>query len=324
MTVSLITQENIDTEIGDPDFVEVRVPASSANLGSGFDCCALALQLYLTVRAYKPSSRVPLSSVDLQGNQGFVDIGSSDQCSENLICKAMSFVADREGFCLPPVQLTSHNEIPLASGLGSSGAAIVAGMKLAIALGGHQLSVEKFLRYATELEGHADNVAAALLGGWVVHCINDDRSVPALKKDWPCDLKIIVITPDYPLPTKRARALLPEMVSRADAVYNMQRLALFNAAVENRAYGLVWEAMADRLHQPYRRGLVPGLSQALATQQCDGLLGIALSGAGPSVIALAHDQESVIADLIAKCFHEAGIQTTTRHLGVDNRGATIR
>jgi len=151
-----------------------------------------------------------------------------------MIYRAMRYVAEREGLHLPPVRLAVSNEIPLASGLGSSGAAIIAGITLGAALCGLTLTTETILRYATRLESHADNVAAALLGGWVIHCIKPDGSVLAIKKRWPPDIKIIVVTPHYRLETEHARAILPPTISRADAVFNMQRLALFSAALRAR------------------------------------------------------------------------------------------
>lgn len=308
------TAHTIHNGSNQEEMIAVRVPASSANFGSGFDCCGLALQLYLTVRAGKLST---------QADDGFVDIGRSDQHSKNLICEAMNFLARKEGLSLPVVQLSSRNEIPFASGLGSSGAAIVAGMLLACGIAGRKLSIDKLLRYATEVEGHADNVATALLGGFVVHCINGDGSVFAVKKQWPGDLEIIVVTPHFELKTNRARTVLPASIKRVDAIYNMQRLALFNAAIDKHEYDLLWEAMQDRLHQPYRRDLVPGLSEALATPRANGLLGIALSGAGPSVIALTNHQDSPVGETIATAFRSQGISTTIRRLGVDHKGATL-
>jgi homoserine kinase len=297
--------------------VEVRVPASTSNLGAGFDCCGLALKLYLRARASVRPDGTPVA-IRTSGE------GASLCAEKNLLYRAMRFVTEREGLRLPPVRLAVRSEIPLASGLGSSGAAILAGVALANELSGRPLSVETMLRYATQLEGHADNVAAALLGGWVVHAINPDGSVLAVRRPWPKDLKIIVVTPHVQLETAQARAALPELVQRADAVFNMQRIALFHAAIENGDYDLLWEAMRDRLHQPYRQDLVPGLAEALAIQRVEGLLGVALSGAGPSVVALARHHDRRIAELIAQPFHRHGTKTTVRFLEVDERGLEIR
>lgn len=299
--------------------VEVRVPASTSNLGSGFDCCGLALGLYLNVRATIRTGSKQLCRVRIRGAGD-----SLPRSEENLIYRAMRHVVEHEGSHLPPVQLAVSNEIPLASGLGSSGAAIIAGITLGTALCGLTLPTETILRYATQLEGHADNVAAALLGGWVIHCIEpEEGSVLAIKKRWPADIKIIVVTPHYMLETKHARAVLPLTVSRADAVYNMQRLALFSAALEEHADEFLWEAMQDRLHQARRQVLVPGLAEALATPRMDGLLGLALSGAGPSVIALSHDHDERIGHAIQERFRKNGIEATVRYLATDCEGVKV-
>src|SRR5919199_2162496 len=211
--------------------VEVRVPASTSNLGAGFDCFGLALRLYLTVRTTGEGRGASLP------NDG-----------ENLIFRAMCLAAEREGLSLPHVRLAVRNEIPLGRGLGSSAAAIVAGLTLSAALCGRGLPDAALLRYATELEGHADNVAASLLGGWVTTCVREDGEVLAVKRRWPQDTKLVVVSPHVPLETARARAALPREVARTDAVHNVQRAALFSAALEGRADELLWEATRDRLH----------------------------------------------------------------------------
>ncbi|MGH9962326.1 MAG: homoserine kinase, partial [Pyrinomonadaceae bacterium] len=235
--------------------------------------------------------------------------------------RAMRFVAEREGLVLPPVRLAIRNDIPFASGLGSSGAAIVAGILISAALFGREISTDTILRYGTELEGHADNVAAALLGGLVINCIKQDGSVLAVTRRWPSDIKIIVVSPHFLVETKHARSILPETFSRSDVIHNMQRVALFAAALESHAYDLLWDAMQDRLHQALRATLVPGLSEALATRRLPGLFGIALSGSGPSVLALASDGFDEIGQVIANCFHKHYLKTTVRMLEVDDEGA---
>lgn len=298
--------------------VEVRVPASTSNLGSGFDCCGLALNLYLSVRAtVRPRfSRLCEIYMTGEGNEN----GDVPRGRRNLIYRAMRFAAEREGITLPPLRLDVHSEIPLASGLGSSGAAIIAGISLCSALFDHELRVEKILRYGTELEGHADNVAAALLGGLVINCITADGKVIAAKRPWPSEIKIIAVTPHVKVKTQHARQILRLRVSRADAVYNLQRVALFGAALESGDYDLLWEAMQDRLHQKRRAELVPGLSEALAIRRLPGLLGAALSGSGPTVVALATENFNQISELIQGCFQEHEVETTVRLLEVDHLG----
>jgi homoserine kinase len=298
--------------------VEVRVPASTSNLGSGFDCCGLALELYLKVRAEvvpEPNERCQIRTSGEDSER----INSLSVC-ENLIYRTMRFVAEHEHLNLPALRLGVQNKIPLGSGLGSSGAAIIAGIALAASLCGAELSREKILRYASAVEGHADNVAAALLGGLVINCLKPEGDVLAIKRFWPAHLKVITVTPQYFVETKRAREILPEIIDRRDAVYNLQRVALFGAALETEDYDLLWEAMQDRMHQTERARLVPGLAEALATPRHPGLLGLALSGSGPTVVALASDRLTEIGDLIAGSFRKHKLSVQVRVLGVDHLG----
>ena len=299
---------------------EVRVPASTSNLGAGFDCFGLALKLYLTVRArVVPEARYEWRMRSSAGEQETEKPATND----DLIFRAMRYAAEREGLSLPPVRLAVHNAVPIGRGLGSSGAAIVAGISLCSALCETEISHETALRYAFELEGHADNVAAALYGGLVISCVKADGHVLTIKRRWPPSVKVIVVSPDVPLQTVKARSALPLTVSRDDAVHNLQRAALFGAAIEEGAYELLWEAMRDRLHQVHRQSLVKGLADALATPQRPGLIGLALSGSGPSIVALASDNFDEIGEAIATNFRLQEVEATVRLLEVDNEGIRI-
>jgi homoserine kinase len=300
--------------------VRVRVPASTSNLGPGFDCFGLALKLYLTVRAtVSPESSEPCR-ITITGAK---ENETLPRNSVNLIYRAMAFTARREGASLPCVELAAHNEIPLASGLGSSAAAIVAGIKLGALLTGKSIPDQTILDYATEFEGHPDNVAPSLYGGFVTSCIRSDGTVLSAKFDWPTQVRVLVVSPHSQLPTHVARAALPRTVTRIDAVHNLQRAALFTAAIAQRRYDLLWDAMRDRLHQPHRESLVPGLTEALSLPRLKGLLGIALSGAGPSIVALVDDNEDEVGARIATCFEAHNIESTIRILEVDNEGSVI-
>jgi homoserine kinase len=283
---------------------EVRVPGSTANMGAGFDCLGLALELYLSVRATvlsKPGGRDP---------------------DQNLIFRAMRRTAEREGFELPRVRLAVQNQIPVAGGLGSSAAATVAGAALGFSVTGRSISRDAVLRYAMEMEGHADNVGAALLGGMVVTFIRNDGSVIAVRTRWPKVIRIVIVTPNIMLETKKSRSVLPQSVSRSDAVHNLQRSALFVAALEERRYDLLWDAMQDRLHQAARQSLIPGLAEVLALPRTPGLLGVALSGAGPSVVALATERFEEIGNNIARCFDRHNLEPTVRILEAAQEGFT--
>jgi homoserine kinase len=295
----------------------VRVPASTSNLGPGFDCFGLALKLYLTVRATIVPDATESCVVTTTGAK---ENEALPRNAANLICRAMTFAARREGVSLPPVELSVHNEIPLASGLGSSAAAIVAGIKLSSLLTDHELADQRIQNYAAEFEGHPDNVTASLYGGFTISSVSHDRTVVSTKFEWPAHIRVVVVSPHSQLPTHVARSALARTVNRASAVHNLQRTALFTAAIAQQRYDLLNEAMQDQLHQPQRESLVPGLAEALSLPRMAGLLGVALSGAGPSILALATDNTDEIGEKLASCFQAHKIQSTVRTLEVDNEG----
>jgi homoserine kinase len=297
---------------------EVRVPASTANLGAGFDCLGLALEMYLSVRASLLAGPSSPTLARSRGVRGTSQLPKDPE--QNLIFRAMRLTAEREGFLLPRVRIAVQNEIPVAGGLGSSAAATVAGIALGFAVTGRPIAKDAALRYATEMEGHPDNVAAALLGGLVVTLTRSDGTVVAVRKRWPKVIRLIVVTPNVTLETKKSRAVLAQSVSRADAVHNLQRAALFVAALEDRRYELLWDAMQDRLHQTARQALIPGLADALALPRMPGLLGVALSGAGPSVIALATERFDEIGKAVARCFERHDLSPTVRNLEAAQEG----
>jgi len=298
--------------------IDVRVPASTANLGAGFDCLGLALELYLNVRASvvsTPGGRVSVRSRGVRGSSSLPSVPE-----ENLIFRAMRYTAERERLCLPPVRLAVQNDIPMAAGLGSSAAATVAGVVLGFAVAGKPVSKDAALQYAAEVEGHTDNVAASLFGGLVVTFGRNDGSILGIQKRWPKMIRVVAVTPQFELATIKSRAVLPKMVERDDAVHNLQRSALLVAALEERRYDLLWDALHDRLHQPYRKELIPGLEEILALPKMPGLLGIALSGSGPSAIALATDRFDAIGKEIGSRFERNGLPTTYQTLEVAQQG----
>jgi len=284
------------------DNFEIHVPASIANLGPGFDTLAVAVQLYLRLRA-----RV----VPGQGELHFQFVGSRLD-GENYIERAFRFLANQQGGQFPSLFVEVRSEIPMRSGLGSSAAATVAGLRLFEAVGG-KLSQAGLLNAACALEHHPDNVAAALLGGLTMSCQLPDRSVVAKRLEWPSSLRFLVLTPHYPLSTTESRSVLPEKVSREEAVFNVQRVALLLQSLQSGDFSLLREALQDRLHQPFRQGLVPGLQQALQLEHPD-LLGVCLSGAGPSVVALAQRNLDEVEELLADSFRQAGLTFCLRRL----------
>ena len=306
-------KENTDSAI------QVCLPASSSNLGAGFDCFGVALKLYLTIRA-TASSKVKDCKVRTTGPRENAALPTGPT---NLIYRAMSFAAAREQLSLPPVELAVQNEIPLASGLGSSAAAIVGGIKLAGLLCNRDLPNARILNLASEFEGHPDNVGASLYGGFVSSCRKETDEVFSIKHEWPNEISFVAVSPRSQVSTQAARAQLPRSVTRSDAVFNLQRAALFASVLEKRRYELLWDVMRDRLHQTHRASLVPGIREALAIEKQKGLLGIALSGAGPSIIALVDDNATTIGKQIGACFRKHKIEAKVRELSADNQGCRV-
>ncbi len=295
--------------------VRIRVPASTSNLGAAFDSVGLALQLYLTLevrRLDRGDSRLAFEGLDSH----LVPVDDS-----NLIWRTMTEAVAKAGDRLPPFSLKVSNEIPITKGLGSSASAILAGTAAASFLCRMNLTHAELLEFAAAREGHPDNVAPALFGG-LVASISGER-ILCSRSVFPPEWTIVAVTPDFELETKRAREVLPARVPHHDAVYNVQRAAFLMAQlVQGRKEGLR-QAMTDALHQPYRSALLPGLSDVLAMEQCAGLLGVALSGAGSTVIAIVDSCESEIGARIGSIFARHGLRSQVRLLKADNSGLAV-
>jgi homoserine kinase len=256
----------------------VVVPASTSNLGPGFDALGLALSLYLRVE-------VTAITEDGAGEVRCVFAGPTPP-GDNLIVTGFRAVCAAVGATgVPSLDVTVACDIPACAGLGSSAAALVAGGRLA-ALVVDGVTEAQLIDVLSALEGHPDNVAASILGGLVAGCVDRHGHVIAVASSWPEDVRLIVATPAVPLLTRTARAVLPSHVTRQDAIFNIQRVALLIQAVSTGRIDVLREAFADRLHQPYRTPLVPGLADVLALD-VPGMVGAFLSGAGPSVAVCA-------------------------------------
>jgi homoserine kinase len=286
------------------DFV---VPASIANLGSGFDALAVAVQLYLRVRVTEVGA----------GGRGVVRsrFGGVPLEGEDYVARSITTLAAREGVDFPALDLDIDSDIPMQSGLGSSAAATVAGLRLYDALAGGD--VRDLIQEGTAFEGHPDNIAAALLGGLATGCVCDDGRVIAGSVPWPARVRFVAATPDIRVKTSDARQVLPEQISREDAIFNLQRVALLLQAVQFDRPELLREAIRDRWHQPYRAALVPGLADALALEHPD-LVGVCLSGAGPTVVALAVGSTESIQDALAGIYSRLGVSCRLRVLDAHN------
>ncbi len=278
--------------------VTVRVPATTANLGPGFDVLGLALGLWneVHVRA-APSLHI---TVEGEGKDTL-------PCDErNLVYQAMIAFAREAGCELPPVALTLRNRIPLQSGLGSSAAAIVGGLLAATALLDVELSQAQLLRLATSLEGHPDNVAPALLGGLVAVAKGDPYPI-AVPVPLPPGIQVVIVLPAVQVATEAARRLLPSHVSLTDAVFNLSRAVLTVLALSRGDYELLSQVMVDRLHEPYRQQLIPGYAAAVTAGRAAGASAVVISGSGPALAAFAPAHHERIAQAMVDAFSEEGI-----------------
>lgn len=295
--------------------LEIRVPATSANLGPGFDCLGLALNLYNYIRI-ESSSRF---SITLSGKYA----GALPADESNLVWRTMLNLWQRINFPTPTVALHTENHIPPARGLGSSSAVITGSLLLANAYAGSPLNLLELLQIANEIEGHPDNVTPAIFGGITLSVPSDKKILPRILASKP-QLKAVVVIPELLLKTKEARAVLPPQVKRKEAVYNIAHTALMVEAFLREDYSLLAEGMQDKLHQDRRAALIPGLKEALLNAMSAGAYGSALSGSGPTIIALCKEtQQERVGNAMMQALKEKNVHTNILFLEIDSQGAVI-
>lgn len=333
--------------------IRVAVPATTANLGPGFDSLGLALDLWnqfeATVDALPhqagaaasphpsngESGRTSGSSPGLSGQVArfptlvrTICVGEGDgelpSGEDNLVFKAICKGLEGDDGYDGRLSLTITNRVPLSSGLGSSATAIVAGLLIGNALRRNPLSKDELLNRAAAMEGHPDNVAAALLGGLTVCATRRDGTVDAISTRVPEQLRVTVAVPDFYLGTRDARGALPNRVSLQDAVFNLSRAALWVAAAVSGRFDALDTATEDALHQPYRSPLIPGLSEVFAAAKEAGAAGIALSGSGPSVAAFSTPEATdAIGEAMRVAFRRVGVTARIFSMQPSKQGATI-
>ncbi len=294
------------------DRISVRVPATSANLGCAFDCAALALGLYLNLHVTPRSDGAV--SVSYQGmNPERISVDQN-----NLVVRTISSTLESwgkgRGF-----DLEIDNQIPVGVGLGSSAAAIVGALAACHWLADRPLSDEELVSRATGLEGHPDNVAAAWHGGFTVAVQHEDR-VMTCSCPVPESVHLVLVVPDYAVPTEKARQVLPAQYSRAEAIHNLQRAVIVAAQFFSGKARFDPSFFADRWHQPYRAALIPGLTEVLSLSHPD-LRGVCLSGAGPSILAFVRRDATTIGELICQALAQRSVNAATYILTADNEGA---
>jgi len=293
------------------------VPASTANLGPGFDSLGMALPLFagVSMRAAERTS-IHLHGKHLEGIP-------SDK--SNLVYEIAQAVFAKAGVSLPELEISYESQIPLTRGLGSSAAAIVGALLTANGLAGNPLSTDELFQMATAMERHPDNVGAALYGGIVAAAWDGERA-EAVRLEPPADLEVLVAVPAFELSTKKARGALPQQVSMADAVFNVSHSSLLTAALAAGDLSVLRHAMRDRLPQPYRAAMIPGMADILAGAPEHGALGAVLSGAGPTLLMLVDRREAKreqLENFINKTMAAASVEVSMQWMTPCQQGASV-
>ncbi len=305
--------------------VSVRVPATTANIGPGFDCLGLALPIYneITVEeTVMPGSGIEINVIE---DTQTYDLLSVPKDKNNIVYKAIELLYNFVGQSVSDIKITIKTNIPVTRGLGSSASVIVGGLLAANKLLGNPADDAVLLSIASEVEGHPDNVAPAMFGGFCLSSMEDDGSVIYSKISWPEDWKLTVIIPDYELDTQIARSILPENVPREDAIYNVRKCAMLIDAVYTHNSELMKKSLEDKIHQPYRAGLIKGFNELKElTKNKDDILGCVVSGAGPAILVISENNGfDKIKNEVLQIFDDLNVICDIRTLDVENTGSVI-
>lgn len=308
--------------------VSVKVPASSANLGPGFDCLGIALPIYNTITIEEtvlPGTGIEINMMSEEETIDEMVFDSIPRDENNIVYKAVEMLYNSIGQEPSELKINIQAQIPIARGLGSSSSIVVGGLLAANKLLGSPADEAALLAIATEVEGHPDNVAPAILGGFVLASQEEDGTLSYSKLQWPEEWDITVCIPDFELSTEIARSVLPKEVPMQDAIFNAKRLALLINAVNTKDEKLMKIALKDKLHQPYREKLVPGMHEIMeAFKHEDGVLGCVLSGAGPSMLVISHKYDvDKIKSTVKEIWEKQNIKVDTRTLKVEEQGAIV-
>ena len=291
--------------------IRIAAPATTANLGPGYDCLGMALDIWNTVEVEPlPDGATPSVNVSGEG------AGELEAGPENLVYRSMEFLYRELGRSMPPLRIHCENDIPLARGLGSSAAAIAGGLAAANALSGSEFAPRDLLEMAATIEGHPDNVAAAVMGGLqlVVTSAHDtgESTLYTVPVSVPAELHAVVFIPETRIATADARAVLPQQLSVADTVHNMARVALLVAGMATNHPEYLAIATQDKLHQPYRQPLFPAMKLLMKAAMDAGALGAFLSGSGSTVLALTQGREMTVAYEMAEAARQASVEGTVK------------
>ncbi len=293
-----------------------RIPASTTNLGPGFDVLGLALQLYSTV-----SLEITGSSTEVVVSG--VDVEKIPSTPEHIAFQAVESIFQRSGVQQPDgLKLTIANGIPAIRGLGGSVTAILGGLLTANVLCGNMFSLSEILNFSTAIEGHPDNVAASLYGGLVIS-VQEEEHIHTIQLVCDPALHVVLAIPEFTLSTQKARDILPKTVDFADAIYNISRSSLLVASIATGKLDMLPLAMKDKLHQPYRSTLIPGFNDVVEAATSAGALSIALSGAGPTIAAYCLNNMDQVGNRMQEAFNQHGIPCKIKVLSADLDGATV-
>lgn len=308
--------------------VSVKVPATTANLGPGFDCMGLALPLYNTVTIEEtvlPGTGIEINVIPENESTDEFSLEHIPMDENSIIYKAVELLYNSIGQTPSELKITIHSEIPIARGLGSSASVIVGGLIAANELLGRPADEAALLSIATEVEGHPDNVTPAIVGGLTLTSSEDDGSIVYRKIDWPEDWTLTVCIPEYELATDISRSVLPQEVPMQDAIFNAQRMGMFIQAVHTKDSQLMKLALRDKLHQPYRMKLVPGLEKiAERLKHEENVLGCVLSGAGPSILIVSEKNNlDKIKSIVKEVWNDLNVKAELITMPVETQGAVV-
>lgn len=296
----------------------VSVPATTANIGPGFDCLGAALTRYNRFTFTRTTAPLTITVSGMDSDRVTTD-------ASNLAYVAFSEFFKQLDQPIPSVQIDIELDVPLARGMGSSSTAIVGGILGANALAGEPLDLAALAQLATDIEGHPDNVVPALLGGCRLATVNDTGAGTICQIPWNPAIVPILVVPAFEVSTAKARQVLPQQYSRADAIYTLGHLGLLLRALETGNGDWLRTAIGDRIHEPYRKTLIPGYDAVVAAALAGGAYGVTISGAGPTLLALSSaEQAAAIAQTMATTWQQQGIDIVdARPLQIDTLGATI-